>query len=279
MPQRLKSYAFARFHSLSDHLRFVSLMRDFTSRCSSRPKASDTLTHPNMDLSPFLGGRMELDLMAGLIAGLASSLHCLAMCGGVAAAIGVNAGQSGGRGGAVARRVSVLLQAQLARVAIYVGLGLVAGSIGWGLMDMPLAGDLHVLTRWIAALVLVVAAYTVAEIPLFGGAAGRFGAKLASPVYRRLHHLHRLGPVGLGAAWGLMPCAMVYLTTFYAGLTGSALQGGLVMLGFGLGTLPMLTLVGTTAGSLTELASKGWLKAVAAVALVMLAAVTVSGLI
>lgn len=222
---------------------------------------------------------MELDLVAGLIAGFASSLHCLAMCGGVAAAIGVNAGSSEGGGVVVARRVSVLLQAQLTRVAVYVVLGAVAGVLGWGLMDLPLAGDLHVIARWIAALVLVVAAFTVAKIPLFGGAAGRLGARIASPVYRRLHHLHQIGPVGLGLAWGLMPCAMVYLTTFYAGLTGSAVEGGLVMLGFGLGTLPMLTLVGTAPASLQDLAKKTWLKALAATGLLGLAGVTVIGLV
>jgi len=233
------------------------------------------LTHPNLDMSPLLGGRIELDLVAGLIAGFASSLHCLAMCGGIAAAIGLNAAPRDSAGAAVMRRASVLLQAQSARVVIYVSFGLIAGAIGWGLHEAPLAGDLHAVTRWIAALVLIVAAFTVAEIPLFGGAAGRFGATLASPVYRRLHHLHRLGPFGLGAAWGLMPCAMVYLTTFYAGLSGSALNGGLVMLGFGLGTIPALTVLGTTAGGLAGLASNGWLKAAAAIALVVLAVVTV----
>ncbi len=237
------------------------------------------MTHPNFDLSPFLGGRTELDLIAGLIAGFASSLHCLAMCGGVVAAIGVAANPTDAGSATLSRRVSVLLTAQLSRVGVYALLGLVAGALGGGLMKWPLAGDLHVISQWIAALVLVVAAYTLAEIPLFGGAAGRFGARLASPVFRRLHHLHRFGPVGLGAAWGLMPCAMVYLTTFYAGLTGSVLQGGLVMLGFGLGTIPMLTLVGSAAGSFSTLATNRWLKALAAFALLALAAVTVAGLI
>ncbi len=233
------------------------------------------MTHPGLDISPFLGGRTELDFLAGLIAGFASSLHCLAMCGGVAAAISAHGAR--GRGAAVMQRTSILIQAQLARAGVYIALGVLAGVIGWGLHDAPLAGDLHQVTRWLAALALVAAAYTVAEIPLFGGAAGRWGAKLAGPVFRRLHHLHRFGPIGLGAAWGLMPCAMVYLATFYAGLTGSALQGGLVMAGFGLGTIPGLTLAGATAGGLAGLASNVPLKALAAAALLALAVVTVIG--
>jgi sulfite exporter TauE/SafE len=43
-----------------------------------------------------------------------------------------------------------------------------------------------------------------------------------------------------GLAWGLMPCAMVYAALFTAMLTGSAAGGALVMLAFGVGTLPGL---------------------------------------
>ena len=52
----------------------------------------DTLTHPGMDVGPLLGGRMEIDFLAGLIAGLSTSAHCLAMCGGIAAVIALGAG-------------------------------------------------------------------------------------------------------------------------------------------------------------------------------------------
>jgi len=125
-----------------------------------------------MELSPLLGGRVELDLLAGLIAGFASSLHCLAMCGGVAAAISVNVSGTKTDRAATMRRIRVLVKAQMARVSVYAILGLIAGTIGWGLHEVPLAGDFHIVTRWISALVLVLAAYTVADIPLFSGSVG-----------------------------------------------------------------------------------------------------------
>lgn len=228
-------------------------------------------------MSPLLGGRLEIDFLAGLIAGFASSLHCLAMCSGVVAAIGASAIRSDDGAAIFTRQIGVLAQAQLARVGLYVALGGVAGGLGWGLNDLPLAGDLHALVRWSAALVLLLAAYTVADIKLFGGAAGRLGAQIASPVFRHLHRLHRFGPLGLGLAWGLMPCAMVYLTTFYAGLTGSVIDGGLVMLGFGLGTIPALTVVGLTTGGVTALASNPWLRTLAALALLGLSILTMIG--
>ncbi|HEX7953520.1 MAG TPA: sulfite exporter TauE/SafE family protein, partial [Burkholderiales bacterium] len=44
----------------------------------------------------------------------------------------------------------------------------------------------------------------------------------------------------LGTLWGWLPCGLVYTVLFTALLSGSALNGALLMLAFGLGTLPNL---------------------------------------
>ena len=225
------------------------------------------MTHPGMDVGPLLGGRVEIDFLAGLIAGLSTSAHCLAMCGGIAAVLALG----GGERASPVRRASRLLQAQLARIALYVGLGVIAGFIGWGLQDSRPPAVFHDMARYLSALVLMAAGFSVMEIPIFGGQAGRLGARLAAPITKRLHHLHRFGPVGLGLVWGLMPCALIYLMTFYAGLTGSPVQGGLVMAGFGLGTVPALMAVGLGVGVLQALARQLWLRLLAGGALIMLA--------
>jgi len=230
------------------------------------------LTHPGMDVGPLLGGRAEIDFLAGLIAGLSSSAHCLAMCGGIAAAIAMSTAQTDTP---VMRRAGRILQAQFSRVALYLILGAIAGGIGWGLQDSRPTVAVHEAARFLSALVLLAAAFSVMDIPVFGGQLGRVGARLSAPITRRLHILHRLGPVGLGLAWGLMPCAMVYLMTFYAGLTGSPQQGALVMAGFGLGTIPALTGVALGAGALQSLAKQFWLRALAGAVLIGLAVLTV----
>jgi sulfite exporter TauE/SafE len=48
----------------------------------------------------------------------------------------------------------------------------------------------------------------------------------------------------LGSLWGWVPCGMVYSVLMTALLTGSAMNGALVMLAFGLGTLPLLFSMG-----------------------------------
>lgn len=221
---------------------------------------------------------MELDFLAGLIAGLSSSAHCLAMCGGIAAAIALRTGSDGAPPWRAALgRARVVGEASAARILVYVVLGAVAGALGWGLSEAGPGPALRMLARYLAALVLVAAALTVLEIPLFGGRLGALTARVSAPLTRRLHHLHRFSAAGLGLAWGLTPCAMVYLATFYAGLSGSAAQGAVVMAGFGLGTAPALIALGAGAGMLPALARSIWLKAIAAAALLALALLTASG--
>jgi len=48
----------------------------------------------------------------------------------------------------------------------------------------------------------------------------------------------------LGMLWGWLPCGLVYSALTTALASGSALEGGLAMLAFGLGTLPNLLLAG-----------------------------------
>lgn len=231
-----------------------------------------------MDMAPTFGGRIELDVLAGLIAGFSSSIHCLAMCGGVAAAIAMKSGpKSAPLWRAALGRARVVAEASAARVLVYTLLGAGAGALGWGLIETGPAAALRDASRYLAALVLAAAAVTVLDAPLFGGRLGGLTARASAPLTRRLHHLHRFGAAGLGLAWGLTPCAMVYLATFYAGLSGSAVNGALVMLGFGLGTAPALIALGAGAGALPALARSIPVKAAACALLLALAAATAAG--
>ena len=45
----------------------------------------------------------------------------------------------------------------------------------------------------------------------------------------------------IGLLWGWLPCGLVYSLLLTAASTGTAISGGLVMLAFGLGTLPSMT--------------------------------------
>ena len=50
----------------------------------------------------------------------------------------------------------------------------------------------------------------------------------------------------LGLLWGWLPCGLVYAVVAWALTSGSALEGALLMLGFGTGTLPAMLIAGNS---------------------------------
>ena len=48
------------------------------------------------------------------------------------------------------------------------------------------------------------------------------------------------GAIGLGLAWGWLPCGMTYSMLMMAGMTGGAASGAALMAAFGAGTLPSM---------------------------------------
>jgi len=73
------------------------------------------------------------------------------------------------------------------------------------------------------------------------------GERRATPLLRRF---------GMGLAWGLVPCGMVYGALALALLAGNAVSGALVMGAFGLGTLPNLLVISGLSGYLRQLSRK-----------------------
>lgn len=83
--------------------------------------------------------------------------------------------------------------------------------------------------------------------------------RLISPLTRALIPL-RTWPraLSVGLLWGFMPCGLVYGALAMALLSRSAIEGGAMMVMFGLGTLPNLLAAGAL---LRQIRSKGLGKA------------------
>ncbi|HZQ63021.1 MAG TPA: sulfite exporter TauE/SafE family protein [Casimicrobiaceae bacterium] len=185
-------------------------------------------------------------IVAAWLAGVMGGVHCLAMCGGFAAAL------SGSRGTSPLRSARELacdqLAANLGRVATYTALGALAGGVGGTLMSaaqwLPLQRALYVLANVaLAGLALTIA---FRREPFTG--LQRITARLFVRVAPALGALARgrgtLSRMASGVLWGLVPCAMIYSVLPVALLSGGATQGALVMLAFGVGTLPNLAAAG-----------------------------------
>lgn len=183
-------------------------------------------------------------LVAGLLLGVASSLHCLGMCAGIAASLCMaSAPSQGGRSHLLLD--TILINA--GRITGYMAAGMAVGALGtsvFGVLDRSIA---HLVLRWAAAVSLgwiglsMIGFVPIPE-PMF-----RIGAAVSGGIGRLTGSLGSLswaGRFAAGCAWGFVPCAMVYAALFYAMLSGSWLNGGVVMLGFGLGTLPPIAAAG-----------------------------------
>jgi len=186
-------------------------------------------------------------LIGAFLAGLLGGLHCFAMCGGWIAAVARP-------GSALPLQRSRALRAGQAathagRLTTYVLLGAAFGAAGgaaFAAAVAPLQRGLYVAAN---VMLLLLAASLVAR----GVGFGRLERAGLAVFHKLLPAVTRLAPRGgmvsryaLGIVWGFTPCVLVYGVVPVALLSGSAVNGALVMLAFGLGTLPNLLAAGWT---------------------------------
>jgi sulfite exporter TauE/SafE len=92
----------------------------------------------------------------------------------------------------------------------------------------------------------------------------RLGAALwrrLEPVGRRLLPIRSpLQAVALGFIWAWIPCGLVYSVLIFAVSSGGAAPGALLMLAFGVGTLPNLLGMGTLAGAAARFSDQTWIR-------------------
>lgn len=179
----------------------------------------------------------QINFFGGFLLGLASALHCAAMCGGIAGSLVMAMAPPGDR----RRQALSLISIQAGRVLAYMMAGAVLGGLGAGLYGLFDQRAAYGVLQWAAAVTLGWIGLSLTglapSLAIFDRVLGPVGAGLE--MLRRRGLL--AGPLA-GILWGFLPCGMVYAALFYATLAGGAGQGMLVMAGFGLGTLPAVTL-------------------------------------
>jgi len=180
----------------------------------------------------------SLSLGAALLAGIAASGHCLGMCGGIAGALAMRGPRTGGS------TLAIGLAYNLARIGSYSLAGALAGLLGQTLLRAVDVAALSVAMRVAAGAIMLAAAGRL----LFGwrlldpieAAGAGLWRRVAPWAGRRGRSGGLLGAVGLGLAWGWLPCGLTYSMLLLAATTASAGAGAAVMAAFGLGTLPSM---------------------------------------
>lgn len=183
----------------------------------------------------------EFSLIAVFFVGLLGGVHCLGMCGSI---VGILTGQLPKD----AVRWPFHLAYNGGRLASYAVAGALVGAIGQaGLLLRDEVPVQHLLFALSSLMLIALGLYL----------AGIWGMvrsieKVGGLLWRRIQPLTRgLFPIAtpsraflLGTLWGWLPCGLVYSVLVTALASGSVQSGALMMLAFGLGTLPNLLAIG-----------------------------------
>lgn len=174
-------------------------------------------------------------LGSALIFGLLSSLHCVGMCGPIALMLPVNRQNK-------SKKTFQIILYHTGRLLSYSTLGLIFGLIG---RSLYLAGIQQRLSIVIGVLMIA-----VALIPERVFARYNFSKPIyqiiswvKSSLGKQFKNKSNKSIFIIGVLNGFLPCAMVYIAVFGALATQSVAQGIIYMLLFGLGTIPLMSLV------------------------------------
>ena len=190
---------------------------------------------------------------AALVTGLLGSAHCLGMCGGISGLFAVNASIT-----SIKQQLPRAITYNAGRIATYAILGIVVAMLGKGAVgSIP---DLAAPVRLASGLLIILVGLQVA----FGWRLLSFVENVGARLWRRVAPAAKglvpvenlLQALGLGLIWGLLPCGLVYSVLLLAATTTEPSSGALVMIAFGLGTMPAMVATGISASKLAQFMSR-----------------------
>lgn len=192
------------------------------------------------------------DLGSMFLLGLMGTGHCVGMCGPLVLALPASSG-----------RTLPQMAYHAGRVLTYMAVGLVLGALAQGLSHAASASGSDALMR-VARLQTVLSLLAAGLLVVLGlsrlglirepavmtqageGSVPRLGLALA----RATREGGWWASFSLGLVMGLLPCGLSYAAFARALASGEAWQGALLVLAFGLGTVPGLMVLGTSASGL-----------------------------
>jgi sulfite exporter TauE/SafE len=202
------------------------------------------------------------DYSLAVMAGFLGSGHCLGMCGALVSGYFMNSGKT--------KSVLPYLAYQFTRISVYGLVGVSAAALGVVLVASGLFGKMQsILQILIGCVVIILAMGILGWIPWQGSIrllprqslrSGYAAARQKGPI---------LGAMIAGFLNGLMPCPLTFAMAVKATSAHSLLEGGLLMLAFGAGTLPMMLFISVAFGKIHAKVRGLMLKAAALVMIVM----------
>jgi sulfite exporter TauE/SafE len=180
----------------------------------------------------------QFDFVSAFIVGLAGGVHCVGMCGGIVGALSY----------AIPKNASPFpytIMYNLGRILSYSLAGGLSGYLGVVFANQVTQG-LVVLQFISAVFLMLLAAYisgvwaALTKVETLG----RHIWAYLQPISRRfIPFTSPLSALPYGMIWGWLPCGLVYSVLTWSLASGSFTNGALLMIGFGMGTLPIMILM------------------------------------
>ncbi|TRY30115.1 sulfite exporter TauE/SafE family protein [Aliiglaciecola sp. M165] len=187
----------------------------------------------------------EFSLFTALLIGIAGGVHCAGMCGGIVGSFTFMLPKD-------ETKWPYMLAYNVGRIISYSLAGGLAGFFGQSLTSgnvfnpqtLPLLAGV-----FLALLGLYVGQWWTVLTHL--EKAGSIIWRHISPLSKKfIPFKHPISAIPYGMIWGWLPCGLVYSTLTWSIASGSAVNGMLTMLFFGIGTLPIMLAMGATANTL-----------------------------
>jgi sulfite exporter TauE/SafE len=202
------------------------------------------------------------DYGLAFMAGVLGSGHCLGMCGALVSGYFMKSGPS--------RSYFPYFVYQIARIFVYTMVGFAAAALGFVLVSTGVFGKIQsILQMFIGSVVIILALGILGWIPFQGSV-----RLLPMNLLRRGYAESRtkgpiLGATIAGLLNGLMPCPLTFAMAVKATSATSIMEGGLLMLTFGAGTLPTMLFVSVAFGKMSAHFKGLMLKSAALIMIIM----------
>ena len=188
------------------------------------------------------------------LTGLLGVVHCFGMCGGVVWALTLNS--SDDKNNKLNSLLVITLGYNIGRISGYVVAGAIVGFLGSTLIDLTgIQAAKQVLAIAASLFMIALGLYLaglwngISKLEHFGGHLW----KHLQPYTKQFMPVRSLKQaIPLGFLWGWLPCGLVYTALIWTLSAGGAIEGALIMLAFGLGTLPHLMAMGVLASRLSN---------------------------
>ncbi|MDT0605760.1 sulfite exporter TauE/SafE family protein [Croceitalea rosinachiae] len=172
-------------------------------------------------------------LLGGLVLGFLGSLHCLGMCGPIAFMLPLDRTNT-------TKKLMQLSIYHMGRMLSYGFLGLLFGFVGKGLYLFGFQQKLSIAVGIVMICLVILPdkylkKFSVAK-PIYG-LLGKVKSRLGQELKKRTPDTF----LTIGFLNGFLPCGLVYMALLGAVALGNPGQGGLYMMLFGLGTVPLMT--------------------------------------